>query len=55
MSANDLAAKVAHRMLAQEGTGPAWGIVIEEARESYARLAMAVRADMLNEIGRAHV
>ena len=48
MSANDLAAKVAHFMLAQEGTGPAWGIVIEEAREGYARLSMQVRADMLN-------
>jgi acyl-CoA thioesterase len=48
VSANDLAAKVAHQMLAQEGTGPAWGIVIEEARDGYARLSMAVRADMLN-------
>ena len=48
MSANDLAATVAHHMLAQEGTGPAWGIVIEEARDGYARLSMAVRADMLN-------
>jgi acyl-CoA thioesterase len=48
VSANDLAAKVAHQMLAQEGTGPAWGIVIEEVRQGYARLSMAVRADMLN-------
>jgi acyl-CoA thioesterase len=35
-------------MLAAEGTGPAWGIRIEEARAGYARLAMEVRADMLN-------
>jgi acyl-CoA thioesterase len=35
-------------MLAAEGTGPAWGIVIEEARAGYARLSMRVRADMLN-------
>jgi acyl-CoA thioesterase len=35
-------------MLAEEGTGPAWGITIEEARAGYARLSMAVRADMLN-------
>ena len=48
MSANDLAAKVAHHMLAQEGTGPAWGIVIEDAREGYGRLSMQVRSDMLN-------
>ena len=48
MSANDLARKVAGHMLSQEGTGPAWGVTIEEAREGYARLSMAVRADMLN-------
>ena len=47
MSANNLASKVAHSMLAKEGTGPAWGVVIEEAREGYARLSMEVRADML--------
>ena len=54
MDANDLAAKVAHSMLAAEGTGPAWGIVIEEARAGYARLRMALRADMLNGHGSAH-
>jgi acyl-CoA thioesterase len=35
-------------MLEAEGTGPAWGIEIEEARAGYARLSMTVRADMLN-------
>ncbi len=48
MSADDLAAKVAHAMLAAEGTGPAWGIVIEEARAGYARLSMPVTAAVLN-------
>lgn len=48
MDANELASAVAHRMLADEGTGPAWGIAIEEARAGYARLSMTVRADMLN-------
>ena len=48
MDANELASAVAHRMLADEGTGPAWGIVIEEARAGYARLSMTVRSDMLN-------
>jgi acyl-CoA thioesterase len=48
MNADELAARVAQGMLAAEGTGPAWGIVIEEARDGYARLSMAVRADMLN-------
>ena len=48
MNADELAARVATAMLASEGTGPAWGIVIEEARAGYARLSMAVRADMLN-------
>src|SRR3954454_6216209 len=35
-------------MLAAEGTGPAWGIRIEEAHAGFARLSMKVRADMLN-------
>jgi acyl-CoA thioesterase len=48
VDANELAARVAHAMLAAEGTGPAWGIVIEEARAGYARLSMKVRTDMLN-------
>ena len=54
MNANDLAAKVAQEMLAAEGTGPAWGIVIEEARTGYARLSMTLRADMLNGHRIAH-
>lgn len=54
MDANELANAVAQRMLADEGTGPAWGIVIEEARAGYARLSMAVRADMLNGHGIVH-
>ena len=54
MDANELANRVAHEMLASEGTGPAWGIRIEEARADYARLSMVVRADMLNSHGIAH-
>ena len=41
-------------MFADEGTGTAWGIVIEEARAGYARLSMKVRADMLNGHGIVH-
>src|SRR5438876_9225685 len=52
--ASELASKVAHDMLAAEGTGPAWGIRIEEVRAGYARLAMEVRADMLNGHRTAH-
>jgi acyl-CoA thioesterase len=48
MDGDDLANRVAHGMLAEEGTGPAWGIAIEEARAGYARLSMTIRADMLN-------
>ena len=48
MDANELASRVAHGMLAAEGTGPAWGIIIEEVRAGYARLSMTVRAEMLN-------
>jgi acyl-CoA thioesterase len=41
-------------MLEAEGTGPAWGIEIEEARAGYARLSMTVRGDMLNGHRIAH-
>ena len=54
MNPDELASRVAHEMLAGEGTGPAWGIRIEEAREGYARISMVVRADMLNSHGIAH-
>ena len=54
MDANELAAKVAEAMLAAEGTGPAWGIRIEEARVGYARIAMTLRDDMLNGHRIAH-
>jgi acyl-CoA thioesterase len=54
MNADELADRVAHEMLAAEGTGPAWGIRIEEARHGYARVSMLVRPDMLNGHGIAH-
>ena len=54
MSADDIAARIAALMLEREGTGPAWGIEIEEAREGYARLRMRLRADMLNAYAMAH-
>ena len=49
-----LADKVARAMLAAEGTGPAWDLELEEARLGYARVAMRIRADMLNGHGTAH-
>jgi len=54
MNPDELANRVAHGMLAAEGTGPAWGVRIEEARAGYARLSMQVRADMLNGHGIVH-
>ena len=54
LNADELADRVARAMLAAEGTGPAWGIVIEEARARYVRISMVVRADMLNGHGIAH-
>jgi acyl-CoA thioesterase len=54
MSPDELASRVAREMLAAEGTGPAWGLTIEEVREDYARVSMLVRADMLNGHGYAH-
>ena len=54
MTADLLADRVAHAMLAAEGTGPAWGIGIDEARAGYIRLSMELRPDMLNGHGIAH-
>ena len=54
MNADELARRVAHSMLAAERTGPAWGIVIEEARAGYCRLRMELREDMLNGHRIAH-
>ena len=54
MDANLLAKRVADAMLAAEGTGPAWGLKIEDVRKDYARVSMVVRADMLNGHGFAH-
>jgi acyl-CoA thioesterase len=52
--ADEMARRVAEHLLSREGTGPAWGIEIEEAREGYARIAMTVRPDMLNGHAIAH-
>jgi acyl-CoA thioesterase len=54
VDANELANAVARGMLSAEGTGPAWGIRIEEARAGYARLSMDIRGDMLNGHGIVH-
>src|SRR3954469_8353502 len=54
MDSDSLAARVARAMLAAEGTGPVWGIEIEDAREGYARVRMTLRADMLNGRRTAH-
>lgn len=54
MNPDQLAQRVAQQMLADEGTGPAWEIVIDEVRAGFARVSMVVRADMLNGHGTAH-
>jgi acyl-CoA thioesterase len=54
MDPDELAGRVARGMLDAEGTGPAWGIVIEEARAGFARLSMTVGGDMLNGHGTVH-
>ncbi|MBI3437113.1 MAG: hydroxyphenylacetyl-CoA thioesterase PaaI [Proteobacteria bacterium] len=52
--ADQLARRVADVLLAREGTGPAWGLVIEDALEGYARVRMRLRDDMLNGHKTAH-
>ncbi|MBA3676544.1 MAG: hydroxyphenylacetyl-CoA thioesterase PaaI [Sphingosinicella sp.] len=54
MGADETARQVASTMLAREGTGPFWGVEIEEAGEGYARIRMVLRSDMLNGHGIAH-
>jgi acyl-CoA thioesterase len=54
VNADDLAASIAAKMRADEGTGAAWGIEIEEAREGYARIRMTLTPAMLNGHGIAH-
>lgn len=46
--ADNLARRVAETLLQREGTGPAWGIAIDDAREGYALIRMKLRDDMLN-------
>jgi len=52
--ADALARRVAEALLQREGTGPAWGISIDDAREGYALVRMVVREDMLNGHRSAH-
>jgi acyl-CoA thioesterase len=52
--ADNLARRIAETLLQREGTGPAWGVSIDEAREGYARIRMKVRDDMLNGHRIAH-
>lgn len=49
---DDLAHRIAHHMLASEGTD--WGIEIEEARIGLARIRMTIRPDMTNGYGTVH-
>ncbi len=48
--ADKLARQIADTLLQREGTGPAWGVSIDDAREGYA----LVRDDMLNGHRSAH-
>lgn len=52
--ADALARRIADTLLSREGTGPAWGVEIEDAREGYARIRMKLRDDMLNGHRIAH-
>jgi acyl-CoA thioesterase len=52
--ADALARRVADTLLSREGTGPAWGIIVDDAREGYALIRMKVRDDMLNGHRIAH-
>ena len=46
--ADKLARQIADTLLQREGTGPARGVSIDDAREGYALIRMTLRDDMLN-------
>jgi acyl-CoA thioesterase len=52
--ADKRARKIADHLRSMEGTGAAWNIEVEDAREGYARIAMLVRKDMLNGHAACH-
>lgn len=52
--ADKLAQRIAETLLQREGTGAAWGVTIDEAREGFARIRMILRDDMLNGHGIGH-
>jgi acyl-CoA thioesterase len=54
MQPDQLARTVAEALMAEEGTSSAWGLELEAAGEGYARVAMTVRADMLNGYQTVH-
>jgi acyl-CoA thioesterase len=52
--ARTLARRIAETMLKGEGTGPSWGIRVEDADVGYSKISMTVRDDMLNSHRIAH-
>lgn len=51
---NEIAFKIAQFLHSKEGTGPAFGIELNDVREGYAKISMIVRDDMLNGLRTAH-
>ncbi len=49
-----LARRIAETMLKGEGTGPSWGLRVEDADIGYSKISMTVRDDMLNSHKIAH-
>lgn len=49
-----LARRIAETMLKGEGTGPLWGVRVEDADVGYSKISMTVRDDMLNSHKIAH-
>lgn len=49
-----LARRIATALIASEGTGRAWGLELEDARERYASGAMRLTPEMLNGFAMAH-
>ena len=54
MTPDELALRVATHMHSEEGTAPAWDLVIDDVGVGRARVSMIVKDDMLNGLRVAH-
>jgi len=52
--ADKRAQAIARKMLSEEGTGPAWGVIYEDGGVGWSQISFIVKDDMLNGHGSIH-